>query len=142
LLLLFFLFLFILVLGQLLALPSQLGKLVRLQVLSVRNNALIALPSETTKLKALQELDLYSNKIAKLPSSLGKYVHHGLASILLPPLTISVAIADRRAPSCVTLNRSQAYELDAVDSAAKQALLSAQLDRRTHRSSAAVHFQQ
>jgi len=72
------------VLGQLLALPSQLGKLVRLQVLSVRNNALIALPSETTKLKALQELDLYSNKIAKLPSSLGKYVHHGLAYILLP----------------------------------------------------------
>jgi hypothetical protein len=69
--------LFILVLGgQLLALPSQLGKLVRLQVLSVRNNALIALPSEATKLKALQELDLYSNKIAKLPSSLGKYVDH------------------------------------------------------------------
>lgn len=58
--------------NQLLALPSQLGKLVRLQVLSVRNNALIALPSEATKLKALQELDLYSNKIAKLPSSLGK----------------------------------------------------------------------
>lgn len=69
---------------QLLALPSQLGKLVRLQVLSVRNNALIALPSEATKLKALQELDLYSNKIAKLPSSLGKYVDHGLAYILLP----------------------------------------------------------
>jgi Leucine-rich repeat (LRR) protein len=52
---------------------------VRLQVLSVRNNALIALPSEVTKLTSLQELDLYSNKIAKLPSSLGKYVAHAHA---------------------------------------------------------------
>ena len=56
--------------NQLISLPSDIGQLVRLERLSVRNNALISLPITISQLQKLSLLDVSSNSLAELTDAL------------------------------------------------------------------------
>ena len=52
--------------NHLISLPSDIGQLVRLERLSVRNNALVSLPVTISQLQKLSLLDVSSNNLAEL----------------------------------------------------------------------------
>lgn len=51
--------------------PTDIGKLTKLQVLNIRKNKIKSLPEEIGNLKNLQEIDMASNHITLIPSSIG-----------------------------------------------------------------------
>ncbi len=58
--------------NQLSALPESVGKLTKLESLSLNNNQLSALPESVGKLTKLESLSLDNNQLSALPESVGK----------------------------------------------------------------------
>jgi Leucine-rich repeat (LRR) protein len=53
-------------------LPPEIGQLITLRELVLRNNQLSNLPPEIGQLTILQRLDLYDNQLTNLPPEIGK----------------------------------------------------------------------
>eukprot|EP00741_Cyanophora_paradoxa_P004720 tig00000826_g4581.t1 len=61
--------------GALKELPPEIGRLARLQKLSVQGNQLAALPAEIGLLANLHELDVRDNRLRELPPEIGRLAH-------------------------------------------------------------------